>query len=137
MLILQDIFTAEYFILVPVQDANAKAVAKTILEKLIRYFGPPISISRLLAEFAEIFGISKYCSTVMHPQSQGEVERQNSTFEEYIKIYIQDNPLCETNLPLVQTAYNAETHESIRFSPHEVLFGKIARTPFERRIGNL
>ena len=48
--------------------------------------------SKLIKELSQLLGIRKTTTTPLHPQSNGQVERQNRTILlEYLSKYITDN----------------------------------------------
>jgi transposase InsO family protein len=133
----QDCLT-KYVILTPVKQATAEEVARVLTEKIICYFGPPAALltdqgthfqNRLLEEFAKIFRIEKYCTTAYHPQSNGAIERMHHTLTEYLRKYIENKKDWSRWVALCQHAYNCTEHEATEFTPHELLFGRKARTP--------
>ena len=96
ILTIQDNFS-KYCVLVPVRQATAEEVTRALTEKLICYFGSPVTLisdqgphfmNRTLEEFAWIFKINKSSTTVYHPQSNGGIERMHHTLNEYLKLYL-------------------------------------------------
>jgi hypothetical protein len=63
-------------------------------------------------------------STALHPQTEGQTERQNQTLEHYLRCFVnfeQDN--WARWLPLAQFVYNHTRHSVTRTSPAEALMG--------------
>ncbi|CAF1634462.1 unnamed protein product, partial [Adineta ricciae] len=78
-----------------------------------------------------LIGYNHIYSTAYHPQSNGIVERFNSTFIPQIS-KLQD---CEHNnwdeyLQAVVFAYNSGVHKTTRYSSHELLYGRPPQLPF-------
>ena len=122
----------------PVEHATAREVTQALTEKLICYFGPPVTLisdqgahfmNRVMEEFARIFRVNKYSTTAYYPQSNGGIERMHHTLKEYIKMYIEGNEKWDELVPLAQHAYNSTEHDGLGYSPHELVFGRRARTP--------
>lgn len=77
-------------------------------------------------------GIHKSTTTAYHPQCDGLVERQNRTLQDILSSYVSAHwDDWDQLVSLAVYAYNTSTHESTGFSPYELVFGRIARTPLE------
>ena len=71
-------------------------------------------------------------STVFHPQTDGQTERQNQVLEHYLRMFVnyqQDDWV--SLLPIAEFAYNNSTHASTRLTPFYSLMGYHPRSPFE------
>jgi hypothetical protein len=63
-------------------------------------------------------------STAYHPQTDGQTERYNQELEAYLRIYCAYRPDEWSNkLSLAQFAHNARTHEAIKQSPFQLMYG--------------
>ena len=87
---------SKYCILTPVKQATAEEVTGVIMDRLISYFGRPVTLisdqgshftNRTLEEFVRMFKINKFCTTAYHPQSNDGIERMHHTLNEYLKLY--------------------------------------------------
>lgn len=60
-----------------------------------------------------------------HPQSQGSVERSNSTLKDTLTAWLRDNNTSKwtQGLPFSQWALNTTYHEATKTIPYETLFG--------------
>jgi len=94
LLVIMDCFSkwVEAFLL---KNIRAKTVAEVFVNQVISRHGVPLKIhtdqgrnfeSKLFAELMEILGIRKTRTTALHPQSDGQVERQYQTL--YLAKYI-------------------------------------------------
>ena len=137
ILTIQDNFS-KYCVLVPVRQATAEEVTRALTEKLICYFGSPVTLisdqgphfmNLILEEFARIFKFNKFSTTAYHPQSNDGIERMHHTFNEYLKFYLKESTDKDSFLPLTQHTYNTTVHEGSGYTPHEIVFGLTARTP--------
>jgi hypothetical protein len=63
-------------------------------------------------------------STAYHPQTDGQTERYNQELEAYLRIYCAYKPDEWSNkLSLAQFAHNTRTHEAIKQSPFQLMYG--------------
>ena len=63
-------------------------------------------------------------STAYHPQTDGQTERYNQELEAYLRIYCAYKPDDWSNkLSLAQFAHNARTHDTIKQSPFQLIYG--------------
>ena len=91
--------------------------------------------SRLIGALCSVYGTKKSFSLAYHPQSQGQCERKNrSIIAELAKRVAQYGTDWASQLPWVQFAYNSTPHSSTKFSPHMLMFGREARTPFQVKL---
>ena len=69
-------------------------------------------------------------------QCDGQVERQNRTLQDMLSAFVSQNR-DDWNLwvDLAVYAYNTSSHESTGYSPYELVFGRVARTPIEVDLG--
>ena len=63
-------------------------------------------------------------STAYHPQTDGQTKRYNQELEAYLQIYCTYKPDDWSNkLSLAQFAHNARTHDAIKQSPFQLIYG--------------
>ena len=78
----------------------------------------------LWKETTKQLGIERRLSTAFHPQMDGQMERTNSTLEEYLRAYVnyqQDN--WKELLPMAEFTYNNGYQESIKRTPFFANYG--------------
>jgi len=100
LLVIVDRFTkwVEAF---PLRNIRAKTVAEIFVNQFVSRHGVPSEIptegknfeSKLFSELTELLGIKikKTRTTPLHPQSDGQVERQHQTISNYLSKYILEN----------------------------------------------
>ncbi|KMQ83432.1 integrase core domain protein, partial [Lasius niger] len=92
LLVMVDCFTkwVEAF---PIKNIRAKTVAEVFVNQFVSRHGVPVEIhtdqgknfeSQLFAELMRLLGIKKTRTTALHPQSDGQVERQHQTIINYL-----------------------------------------------------
>ena len=122
---------------IPIRDLTTVTVIEALLDLFSR-IGFPRELqtdqgtcftSTLMAEFAERFCIRLIRSSPYHPQSNA-VERMHRTMNRLMKVLcLEARTDWECQLPAIMFALRTSVHESIGFSPAELVYGKNLRTP--------
>lgn len=140
ILIIQDNFS-KFSIAAPLQNQLASTVADVLIRRLFCIFGAPKLIlsdqgrnflSSLIKCLAKRFKIKTIRTTAYHPQSNGSAERAHATLGEYLKQYTTRDEQWDQWLDLATFSYNTSVSESSRYTPFELVFGKLATTPSDR-----
>ena len=80
--------------------------------------------SKLIKEMSQLFGIQKTRATPLHPQPNGQVERQNRTILEYLSKYITNNQQdWDRWVSLYLLAYRSSVHATTGVTPAEMYTG--------------
>jgi transposase InsO family protein len=129
---------SKFCMAIPIQNATAEAVADAFIKRFICIFGAPLTIltdqganfmSNLMKRVAKKFKISQVKTTAYHPQSNGSLERSHHSLSEYMKMYLDKDNDWDEYIELATLSYNTAQYEGHRFTPFELIFGKIARLP--------
>ena len=137
ILTIQDLLT-KYSLAIPLKQATAIDVATAFVNEFICIYGTPKALltdqgsnflSALMRAVARKFRISQCKTTAYHPQSNGSIERSHHVLWEYLKQYVDKEREWDEQLRLATFSYNTSMHESTKFTPHELVFGKTARIP--------
>ena len=137
ILTIQDLLT-KYSLAIPLQHAGAVQVADAFTNEFICIFGAPKAIltdqgshfvNSLMRNIARKFRIKQYQTTAYRPQSNGSIERSHQVLWEYLKQFVDKNNEWDKELNLASFSYNTSVHEGTQYTPHELVFGKIARAP--------
>lgn len=75
------------------------------------------------------FKITHYKTTAYHPQSNGSIERSHHVLMEYLKTQVERESEWDEFLPIAMFSYNTSVHEGTKFSPYELVFGRLPRLP--------
>ncbi len=76
---------------------DALGLAEVIIDVVVRHHGVLESIvtdqgsfftSKFWSSLCYFLGIKKKLSTAFHPQTDGQIERQNSTMEAYLRVFV-------------------------------------------------
>ena len=128
-------------IAIPVPDTTARTIAEALAENLIYKFGAPLAIlsdngtnfmSKIMQNFAELFGLRKFNTSTYHPQGNAILERSHHNINEYIRLYISDKKdEWDLHINAAMFAYNDSPHSQTKISPHELINRSIARCPLE------
>ncbi|GFS58356.1 gypsy retrotransposon integrase-like protein 1 [Trichonephila clavipes] len=118
---------------IPVSDISSVSVTDALLNIFSR-MGFPREIqcdqgtftSALTTEFFERFGILARHSSVYHPQST-PVERFHRTLKRLL--CLDAGSEWDKHLPSILLALRTVSHESTRYTPSELVYGKNLRTP--------
>ncbi|CAM4841068.1 unnamed protein product [Rotaria magnacalcarata] len=130
-----------------VRDNTAQTVVRFLKEDIIAKFGTPRCIltdngthftSTITNELFKQIGTTHLYSTPYHPQTNGQIERYNSTMD--AKIAALSN-LHKTNwddqLPFVTFNYNTSIHSSTKHIPFEMMYGRSPVLPFDHQDTNV
>lgn len=81
---------------------------------------------------AFLLGIKKTRTTPLHPQSDGQVERQHRTILDYLAKYISENQRdWDKWVPLYLLAFRSSRHETTQMTPAEMYLGQDLRLPLD------
>jgi len=129
-----------------VKNTRAKTIAEVFVREFISRHGVPSEVhtdqgrnfeSRLFLELAELLGIKKTRTTALHPQSDGQVERQHQTIINYLAKFISENQKdWDQWIFIFLLAYRSSKHESTGVTPAELYLGRDLRLPLDLLRGN-
>ncbi|XP_039313009.1 uncharacterized protein LOC120359490 [Solenopsis invicta] len=136
ILTIQDLLS-KYSLAIPLRCTTASDIAEAFVNEFICTFGVPKAVltdqgrnfvSSLMKNVARKFKIKQCRTTAYRPQSNGSVERSHHVLCEYLKQFVEKDNWNEY-LRLACFSYNTSVHEGIWYTPHELVFGKVAETP--------
>ena len=134
---IQDVLS-RYLMLLPAPDSTAETAARLLFDHWICTFDVPVEISSDRGPHftAETFramwrrlGIRHVLGTPLHPEGQGQVERQNQLMRNLRCMCFNDVRLWPKKLSQLQFSHNTAANASTGFSPFELLFARSARRP--------
>jgi hypothetical protein len=127
----------------PLKDKTAIGVADFLYELLTRYGVAEVIISDQGREFVnqineELFrltGTDHRISSAYHPQTNGLDERMNQTIKTSLVKYVNENQTdWDVHVSSVLFAYRTSVHDSTKYSPYELMFGRKPVLPVELQI---
>jgi hypothetical protein len=126
---------------VALRNQKAETVARTLVEHLITRHGVPEQLlsdrgsnflSELMQEICKLLGIEKINTSGYHPQTDGLVEKFNSTIINMLSKCVEKHGRnWDQQLPYVLFAYRVAVQESTQESPFYLLYGRDAQIPTE------
>uniref|UniRef100_A0A8C5MX72 Integrase catalytic domain-containing protein n=1 Tax=Leptobrachium leishanense TaxID=445787 RepID=A0A8C5MX72_9ANUR len=129
-------YTSRYPEAIPLRKANAKNIAKELVQvfsrvgiprEILTDQGTPL-ISRIMKELCQLFNIHALKTSVYHPQTDGLVERFNRTLKGMLrKVVSRDGRDWDLLLPYLLFAVREVLQSSTGFSPFEILYGRHPR----------
>ncbi|XP_063994529.1 uncharacterized protein LOC135172231 [Diachasmimorpha longicaudata] len=137
ILTIQDLLT-KYSLAIPLKNGDSREIAIALVKNFICYFGAPKIIltdqgsnfiSCLMKTIAKKFRIKQYHTTAYRPQSNGSIERSHHVLIQYLKQYADTHTDWDELCELASFAYNTSVHEGTGYTPHQLVFGKLARLP--------
>ncbi len=123
---------------------DAPGLAEVILDVVVRHHGLPDSIVsdrgsvftlKFWSSLCYFLSIKQKPSTAFYPQTDGQIKRQNSTMEAYLRAFVnfkQDN--WAKLLPMAEFAYNNVKKASTGHTPFELNCGYHPRASYEEDI---
>lgn len=123
----------------PLKNKSANEVAKALAENFVLRYGIPRTIatdrgsefiSKVMVELCNILGINKILSTSYHHESIGSLENVHKTLGAYLRIQTNNNPSSWSSwIPYWCFSYNTTVNTVTKYTPYELVFGKICRLP--------
>ena len=142
VLVVTDYFS-RHITAIALPNCTAETTARTLFNEVFCKYGIPTIIlsdqgshfrNQLMDNIQHLVGYNHIYSTPYHPQSNGMVERFNSTFVSQIsKLQDAEHNNWDVYLQAVVFAYNTGIHKTTQFSPYELLYGRAARLPIATR----
>ncbi len=112
---------------------DAPALAEVIIKAIVQHYGLSDSIirdrgsffiSKFWSSLCYFLGIKQRLSTALHPQTDSQTKRQNSTMEAYLQAFVnfEQNDWARV-LPMAEFAYNNAKNASTHHTPFELNCG--------------
>ena len=131
---------------IPLENFEAKSVARALIDNFISRFGVPLLIhtdqgtsfeSKLFQKTCQILGIKKTRTTMARPQSGGMIERANRTIINMLSAFVSDHQRdWDQYVPLVMMAYRSLVHDSINTSASMMMLGREIQLPIDLIFGS-
>lgn len=132
-------------IAVPIENQEVETVANALVRNVCLVYGIPQIIltdqganfmSNVFKQVCKLFKIDKINTTAYHPESNGALERTHKVLTEYLRCFCTEKQTQWNDwVPFAVFAYNTTPHTVTKFTPFELLFGRIANLPGELQKG--
>ncbi|CAK9299540.1 unnamed protein product [Gordionus sp. m RMFG-2023] len=110
-------YFSKYVVAMPLKDKTAKSIQ---INDQGREF-----VNEVSTNYHKLVGTMQRVTSAYHPQANGMVERVNRTIQNELLKCIKDDQLTWTDaLPGILFAYNTSDHESSKFTPFELMYGR-------------
>ena len=129
----------------PIPNQEAITIARKLVDEFVCRFGAPETLhtdqgrnfeSNLLKELCRLLGIVKTRTSAYHPEEDGKIERFNRTVVSMLSNYVSDNQRdWDRHLPQVMMAYRSSKHESTKYPPFFMMFGRDVKLPIDVMFG--
>ncbi|CAK9302239.1 unnamed protein product [Gordionus sp. m RMFG-2023] len=133
-------YFSKYIVAMPLKDKTAKSISRFLYSLLCTHGRAKIQINDQGREFVneisnnfhKLIGTMQRVTSAYHPQANGMVERVNRTIQNALLKCIKDDQLIWTDaLPGIIFAYNTSLHESSKFTPYQLMYGRKAKQAYE------
>ena len=121
----------------PIHDQSAETIARLLVTEIFCQHGAPELLlsdrganflSDLFTEVCKLLNISKVNTSGYHPQTNGLVEKMNSTVIAMLSKFVETSGRdWDKHLLYILFAYRAAVHDSTRESPFYMLYGRYPR----------
>jgi hypothetical protein len=130
---------SKYLVATPLENQTAEKVTDAFVKNIILIYEIPSEIvtdqgtnfmSGVFKCIYKLFKIEKICTTAYHPASNEALERTHKTLTNYLRCFCN----AKTNdwdewLPFACFTYNTTPHSVTKYTPYELLFGRVANIP--------
>ena len=87
-------------------------------------------VSGVMKEVSRLLGVRQFHTSPYHPMANGACERFNGTLKQMLRRMCQERPRdWDRYLPALLFAYREVPHESLGYSPFELMYGRAVRGP--------
>lgn len=129
----------KYVCAYPLVSKTAVEVAQSFVNNFVLQYGIPREIttdrgSEFMAEtmtqVCKILNIKKLNSTAYHHQTIGALENSHKSLSAYLRIQTDNKPETWSSwLQFWCFAYNTSVHSATKFTPYELVYGKVCNLP--------
>lgn len=123
----------------PIENKEAETVAKAFVNNFILRYGIPNTVlhdqgtefmSSVFSEACKILGIKQLHSTSYHHQTLGGVENSHKNLGTYLRTQTAKYSQAWSSwVPFWCFCYNTTVHTETKYTPYELVFGRVAYLP--------
>jgi hypothetical protein len=125
----------------PIRNQKAHTVADVLCKQVFCRIGIPYQLHSdqgrdFESHLFQLFGLDKTRTTAYHPQSDGQVEKFNSTVAQMLSMYVDAHQSdWDEHLPFVMCAYRSTVQESTGCTPNQMMLGRNITLPIDLLMG--
>jgi transposase InsO family protein len=144
ILVITDHYT-KYAQAIPTKNQTAKTTARVLFDHFIVHYGFPSRLhsdqgrnfeSAVIKNMCRVAGIRKSRTTPYHPMGNGACERFNRMLLNMLGTLTNEQKAdWKAHIAPLVHAYNATKHETTKFSPFFLMFGREPRLPVDAQLG--
>lgn len=137
----------KYISIIPIENKEAKTIAKALIEKFILIYGNFLELrsdqgteynNEVLDQICKLLQIKQTFSTPYHPQSIGSLERNHRCLNEYLRSFTNEHQTdWDDWIKFYEFSFNTTPHTEHGYTPFELIFGKTANLPQDLLDNNL
>lgn len=130
---------SKYVVAHPLISKRSEEVAQALVTSFILRYGVPKEIatdrgsefmSSVFQEVCKLLKISHLSSTAYHHQTIGALENSHKNLNSFLRIQTDNHPEAWSQwLPYWCFSYNTSVHNETKFTPYELVFGKLCSLP--------
>lgn len=132
----------KYIEAISLENKEANAIAKALVEQFILKYGSFKTlktdlgtefVNELFKNICSFFDINHVTSTPYHHETLGSIERNHRVLNEYLLSFVEDFN-WDKWIPYYVFSYNTTSHTDTDISPYELVFGKLACLPTDKKL---
>lgn len=135
----------KYLIAIPIENQEAETLANALVPEICLVYGIPQIIltnqgtnfmNNVFKQVCKLLKIDTINTTAYHPESNGALERTHIMLTEYLQCFCTEKQTqWDDWVPFAVFSYNTTPQTVTKFTPFELLFGRIANLPGELQKG--
>ena len=140
ILVITDLLS-RYVVAKATRDNSALAAAKVLVDEVILRYGCPNQLltdngshftAELFNQVVSLCGVCHVFTTPYNPQANGICERFNATMcDSLASMCNEKKNNWDDQLSKVVFSYNTSRHSTTKFTPFEMMFGRLCKLPFD------
>jgi hypothetical protein len=132
---------SKYFIATPLENQTSGKVTEAFVKNVILVYGVPSELvtdqgtnfmGEVFKRICRLLKIEKICTEAYHPGNNGALERTHKTLTKYQRCFCEGRTSdWDKWIPFACFVYNTTPHSVTKYTPDELLFGRVASIPGE------
>lgn len=129
----------KYLIAIPIENQEANTIAEAFVNKVCLTHGIAQVVltdqggnflSQIFKQVCKLLKIDKINTSAYHPESNGSLERSHKVLVEYLRCFCNEKQTeWEKWIPFATFVYNTTPHSATKYTPFELVYGRLANLP--------